>query len=298
MGLPVNIPWLDIEIVRGCFLNCRWCPLDKSKPYQFMKLDLYGKIINEMARVGAGYRQVDLFRGGEPFLYPDIKALLSILESEEFFNKTTICFFTNGMVIMQEQMKAIVESPLKAEIVFSIDGVGDKESFEYMRLGAQWETVQENIAMLSYLRKKAFYGGLKKIVISTIIPHKEAVPFSVPDREVIQETFKKEFFPLGVDEFQYRGIHRYNGQVIRDNMPPKGETHNACFFVKRGGISILVDGRVSACCGDLANKLILGDLKQETISEIYYGNKLISMRKAMLMGERSTLKICGDCDLQ
>lgn len=298
MKLPVNISHLDIEIVRGCFLKCRWCPLDKEQPYQFIGLDLFEKIISALHRVNGGYHRIDLFRGGEPFLYPDIKSLLSILECKGFTGKSIIGFFTNGMAIKHEQIKAIMESPLSIEIVFSVDGVGTRESFEYMRTGAKWKIVKENISLLSEAGKGSVYGGRKKIAVSTIIPHQEAVPFSVPQREEIQETFKREFRPLGVDEFYCRGIHRYNGQILIEGMPEKEMRNGPCCFVKRGGISILVDGRVSVCCGDLNNTLIVGDLRNETIEEIFYGRSLSSIKGMMLSGERSKLAVCGTCDLR
>ncbi|MBI4683348.1 MAG: radical SAM protein [Nitrospirae bacterium] len=298
MELPVNISHLDIEIVRGCFLKCKWCPLDKEQPYQFIGLDLFEKIINALHSVNGGYHRIDLFRGGEPFLHPDIKALLSVLERKNMSGKRTIGFFTNGMAFKNEQIKAVVESSLNIEIVFSVDGVGTMESFEYMRPGAKWEIVKKNISLLSEARKGSIYGGCKKIAVSTIIPHQDAVPFFVPQEEEIHEIFKKEFSLPGVDEFYYRGIHRYNGQVLIEGMPEKEIRNGACCFVKRGGISILVDGRVSVCCGDLTNTLIVGDLKNETFGEIFYGRSLSSIRGMMLTGERSKLEVCGTCDLR
>ncbi len=298
MKLPVNISHFDIETVRGCFLRCRWCPLDKNKPYQFMELDLFERIIDEIERAGAGYQRIDLFRGGEPFLYPDIRSLLSTLENRKMSCGRTAGFFTNGMALNNEHISAIVESPLNMEIVFSVDGVGTRESFEYMRLGAKWDVIKKNILFLSETRRGSAYGRLKKIAVSTIIPRQEAVPFQVPSKEIIYKAFKKEFMPLGVDEFYYRDIHRYNGQVYLDGMPDKEMRNGPCCFVKRGGISILVDGRVSACCGDLADTLIVGDLKNETLEEIFYGRRLLSIREKMLAGERFKLEVCGTCDLR
>jgi hypothetical protein len=296
--LPVNLPHLDIEIVRGCFLKCRWCPLDKSRPYEFMEIDLFEKIINELERVNGGYQRIDLFRGGEPFLYPDIKSLLSILECKGPSGGRTIGFFTNGMVIRHEQIEDVMGSSLKVEIVFSVDGAGTGESFEHMRPGAKWEKVRQNISLMSEARKGSTYGGQKKIAVSTIIPRQDAVPFPVPRREVICEAIKKEFSPLGVDEFYFRGIHRYNGQILMDGMPDMETRNGPCCFVKRGGISVLVDGRVSVCCGDLNNSLIIGDLSNGTLEGIYYGHRLSSIRERMLTAERSELEVCGTCDLR
>ena len=76
----------------------------------------------------------------------------------------------------------------------------------------------------------------------------------------------------------------------------KGERHGSCFFVRRGGISILVDGRVSSCCADMPGNLILGDLRKESLDAVYYGEEESSIREAMIQGDRSRLNICCDCD--
>lgn len=298
MKLPINLSHLEIEIVRGCFLKCRWCTLDREKPYQFMEVDLFKKIINELARVHGGYYRLELFRGGEPFLYPDIKSLISIIEQAGVFRDTILSFYTNGMVFKEEQMEAIVNSPLHFEVVFSIDGVGTPESFEYMRPGAKWETLKKKIVRLSSIRASSRYQIFKKIAVSTIIPRAEAVPFDVPCTEEIGRTVKEEFVPLGVDIFYDRVIHRWNGQIIKDGMPVMERRNGPCCFIKRGGISILVDGRVSACCGDMDNWLVHGDLNRQSLDQIYYSDALNEMREAMLLGERFRLDVCGACDLR
>ena len=298
MRLPVNLSHLEIETVRGCFLKCRWCTLDREKPYQFMEIDLFKKIIGELARVHGGYYRIELFRGGEPFLHPDIRGLISIIRQTGAFQDTILSFYTNAMVFKKEQMEAIVDSSLHFEVVFSVDGVGTPESFEYMRPGARWNTVRKKIEQLHRLKKGSRYEGLKKIAVSTIIPHAKAVPFDVPDVKEVTRRIKEEFTPLGADIFYDREIHRWNGQIILDGMPVPEKRNGPCCFMKRGGMSILVDGRVSACCGDMDNRLVHGDLNKEPLDEIYYSEKLVKMREAMLMGERFRLDVCGACDLR
>lgn len=55
---------------------------------------------------------------------------------------------------------------------------------------------------------------------------------------------------------------------------------DACpeIFDKR---SINWDGSVSACCGDYDNQLIVGDLNQETLKEIFHGEKIQKIRKIL-----------------
>ena len=297
MNLPVNIPYVDIEIVLGCFLRCRWCILDKERPYQFMGLDLFKKIIDELERARSGYERILLFRSGEPFLHPNIAGLLTAIEEKPAFSDIVVEFYTNGMVLSEEQVETLVTSPLNVEIIFSIDGIGDRESFEYMRPGAIWERMRDSIQRLAAARSASRYRNRKKLSVSTIIPHQEAVPFFVPPEEEIKRRFSAVFGLIGIDEFYYRGIHRWNGNHLVEKMPPPHEgRYGPCYFVKRGGISVLHDGKVSACCNDMEGNLLVGDLNHQSLAEIYYGQPLSMMREMMLQHRRNRISTCQNCD--
>jgi radical SAM protein with 4Fe4S-binding SPASM domain len=298
MKLPVNIPILDIEIVRGCFLDCRWCPLDKSNPYQFMDIGLFRKIIDEADQIGAGYSRLLLFRSGEPFLYPEIPELLSIIAEKKTFRDITVEFYTNGMIHSPNQVRAIMESPLNIEVIFSADGTGNRESYEYTRPGAKWDTLSETIGMLSRQRTLSIYRSRKKLSVSAIIPDPSSVPFTVPDEETIKERFSKTFIPLGIDDFYYRGIHRWSGTRHLDGMPCRdNKEKGTCHFIRRGGISVQHDGKVSPCCADIEGDIVIGDLNSQSLEEVFYGHELRMMRKTMISGKRNSLPTCAKCDL-
>lgn len=57
------------------------------------------------------------------------------------------------------------------------------------------------------------------------------------------------------------------------------------------------DGLVSRCCQDVYGNETLGDLKQNTIKEIFYGEKYMNYRKAMLEDNRCSLEYCNSCDV-
>lgn len=55
------------------------------------------------------------------------------------------------------------------------------------------------------------------------------------------------------------------------------------------------DLRVSVCCVDWAKQAVVGDLRQETLSEVWRGARLKEFRLAHLRGERHTLAACATC---
>ena len=59
--------------------------------------------------------------------------------------------------------------------------------------------------------------------------------------------------------------------------------------------SVNSDGSVSACFLDWSRKLIMGDVKKESIKEIWNGAKLRDFQKMFLRKKRKNHIICGKC---
>ena len=55
------------------------------------------------------------------------------------------------------------------------------------------------------------------------------------------------------------------------------------------------DGKVSLCCNDSLGQMTLGDLTQNSITEVWNNNKFAKIRSAMSYG-RQNIKLCANCD--
>lgn len=60
-------------------------------------------------------------------------------------------------------------------------------------------------------------------------------------------------------------------------------------------IFIRPDGKISLCCSDPYGKMTLGDIKENTLLEIWHGENYASIRRKMLIG-RSEIEYCKNCD--
>jgi radical SAM protein with 4Fe4S-binding SPASM domain len=57
------------------------------------------------------------------------------------------------------------------------------------------------------------------------------------------------------------------------------------------------DGSVVLCCADMFSQTIIGDLKSDSISEIWNGSKMKNFRKQMVGRKRFEVPLCQDCDI-
>lgn len=60
--------------------------------------------------------------------------------------------------------------------------------------------------------------------------------------------------------------------------------------------NITADGRVSMCCADLFFSVPMGNVKNESIIEIWHGDQFNKVRKSLLKGDRNTIETCRQCD--
>jgi radical SAM protein with 4Fe4S-binding SPASM domain len=59
-------------------------------------------------------------------------------------------------------------------------------------------------------------------------------------------------------------------------------------------VSVLADGRVVPCCRDINGDMILGDLNRQSLSEIWNGPAIRSLRRALAAGDRGN-PLCRAC---
>jgi radical SAM protein with 4Fe4S-binding SPASM domain len=60
-------------------------------------------------------------------------------------------------------------------------------------------------------------------------------------------------------------------------------------------LSVNSDGSVSLCFLDWARKLVIGDLRTETLKNIWNGERLFRYRMEHLEGKRKQDSVCGTC---
>ncbi|MEZ4986346.1 MAG: SPASM domain-containing protein [Saprospiraceae bacterium] len=74
---------------------------------------------------------------------------------------------------------------------------------------------------------------------------------------------------------------------------PKAAMHNHCWKLWHGAV-ITWDGTVVPCCFDKDATHRLGDLKNRSFKEIWYGAEYQAFRKTLFLG-RKYIDICTNC---
>ena len=287
-----------IETVGPCNLRCIGCPQTleeyrekKWKP-AFMDFGLYESILKQVKNLWRPIN-VGLYHTGEITLLPHDKFDLFLKTAKEILLTNegwdSVGFYTNGLLLDAERRQSIIRNHIDW-VRLSFDG-GDKEAYEKVRVGSDFEKVRENAIALA---REAEAAGHKMRLEIIFVPYTENEK-TVDQFHQIWEGSGWQHYTGG--SMNYGGLmteqvnsRRHVGQHVRR---PRFSVPCPRIYEQ---FSVLVDGRVSLCSADPMGKFELGDLNKQTIKEVWKGEVRRAMLKRHEDGDAKHYEPCGGCD--
>jgi MoaA/NifB/PqqE/SkfB family radical SAM enzyme len=133
--------WIQVEVSSYCNASCLYCPRTVYRDVwtnRHLSLTVFKKLLPAMANT----KLVFLQGWGEPFLNPDIFAMIALVKKVGCRVGTT----TNGMLLDDRRMNRLLETGIDI-ISFSVAGLD--ESNDTLRDGTRLQTVLDGIEKLS-----------------------------------------------------------------------------------------------------------------------------------------------------
>ncbi len=276
-ALPLAFPIsLNIESTNLCNLQCFFCPREESsKGIGSMDYDLFCKIIDECAAKGP-LKLINLHKDGEPLVHPRIYDMVRYIAdsgaAEEFG------FTSNGILLDEKREEKLIAAGLN-KISFSIDATSE-DAYERSKGRRKYGVVVENVRR--FLKNKPAHV-------------KVAVKFICMKENAGEEDEFVNIWQGSGAELILNEYHDWSGSVRDSSLHgilPISE--NACespFY----SLAVNWDGTVSVCCVDWDSQGLAGDVREQSLEEIWRGEKLRSMRKLHLEGRACEISACDGC---
>jgi len=262
---------LDIEASSSCQMRCPMC-LRRAIPNQksgAMDFRLYTKIVDECAQ--RGVYSIKLSWRGEPLLNPNIIKMVRYAKEKEIKD---VAFLTNGERLSENMAKDLIKAGLDW-ISFSIDGL--EETYERIRWPETFGGITRKVKFLKDYRDK---NGLKKPLIRV-----QTIWGAVKNNP--GEYF--EFWEKLADK-----VYIIADQLRYEIAPfPKNPNYMCAEPWRR--VVIGSNGIVPQCITDYDELNPLGDVKKQTIYEIWHGEKFNKLRESIKNGKLFNNKPCARC---
>lgn len=269
---------VKIELTSRCNFACGFCAHRMRTDKLNMEWDFYTRITQEM--LDCGVEELGLFYIGESLLCEFLPEAIRYAKKIGF---PYVFLTTNGSLMNEVKANAIMEAGLDS-LKFSYNNC-DPIQFRYITGMAPsvFESIKQNIKNTFAIRSRNGYKT--KLYASSIMydgAQQAKMVAAVHDiLPYVDEHYWLPLYSFGAQatekekELGYKPTPGNQGRIgaLRRPLP--------CWAVFKEG-HICVDGKLSACCFDIGERWIMGDLKTTPFMQAWNSEKFRQLREAHL----------------
>lgn len=279
---------LSIETTNRCNLHCIMC-LHHGKLYQGqadshpknMSIKTFKRLISEFVAMPGDIKIVTPHFQGEPLMYRYFKEAIDYIVGVKskliMYNITT-----NGMLLDKDTTNFLLSSPNIDSIAFSIDAAS-KELFEKIRVGANFDTVVNNVIYFIKERNRLGHHCLITINLVKMEENKTEIP------EFIR--FWTQFDKVQVQTSFCTDANGRIGDKYINWTPARKPCKTPTYFA-----IVLTNGDVIVCCRDHMYKMVMGNVNRDSLENIWNGAKYNALRKIHQIYAWRFHDICSQCE--
>ena len=285
MSRPKRFQKINIEISNICNLQCSFCP-EVIREHAMMPLDLFNHIIKQVAPLT---EQVCFHLMGDPLVHPHLQEFAAICAD----NLVPIFLVTNGVLLREKQAELLLH-PAFRQVCFSLhsfaDNFPDRDPSTYLdrifdfseRAFKQRPDLYINFRLWNLTRPVGTASQnqdlLKRIETRFGVQIEGAVDVRVSKSRKLKNRLYLHFDT----EFVWPSLE----------LPILG-IRGRCYGLS-SHFGILVDGTVVPCCLDKEASIPLGNVKEQSITDILADPRSQAILKGFKQG-RLIEDLCQRC---
>lgn len=271
---------ISIEVSSICNLSCSHCPphmkkySDQTRTHKHIDYDLFNRVMDEID--AHGKREIALHKDGETLIHPDIKEILNRVKKNV---PHKVYLSTNALSLSQELIDVIIENRIDV-INFSI-GASGEEFYRKVR-GRGFEKVIKNIH--NFLSKKEMSRWKPKVIVQII----DLPEYPEMKREIRE--FKKYWKKFDVEITVWKKLTwavLEGNTIFRYRYP--------CYSLWQS-FNINSNGIVTACCIDWKQELVIGNVFEQNIENIWRGKNINELRSKHIESGENEIDACRTCN--
>jgi len=274
---------LHIQTISYCNANCLFCAYPAVKDritHGIMEDRVYRKIIDEASHYNP--KRVALLLMNEPLLDKKLPDRIAYAK-EKLGDGTEVTITSNASILTPGVVNKLIDSGLD-RIKISIQGI-TPETYERV-MGLKYQRTFEGInRLIDTLKERK--ARKPKVVLSMV---------HVGHNEDELRRYKRYWRRKGIKATSVAFENK--GGNIQENMElhPCGlQSMERCYRFNRCAY-VLYNGDMIPCCADWSRSVVLGNVKEKPLKDIWHGEKLNGIRNAFLTGNRDLLPgICQHC---
>lgn len=298
-AMPVSTPFLvNIDPTNLCNLRCRFCPtghpelLEKfDRPRGVMDFELFTKVVDDLTKFPEKVKVLLLHKDGEPMINPRLGDMLKYAKEKDF---AEVMWLTTNMTLLTPKLaEEIVDSGVDF-IRVSVNHVTNQGYKDLTLTWGDYDKVRANTEMLYEIKTRK---------ASTMKIWAKLNDFDLTPEQI--EKFGRDFKDISDDhmlanpmgwtygqEFDFRlGVKTGLGQ---EGEVPLKENRVVCPYPFYRMV-VNFNGDISVCELDWTMSTVVGNARNESMWDIWNGERTHAFRLMMLEGRRWSHNACRQC---
>ena len=279
-----------LELVNRCDLECVMCYQGFRNDSEKFTIDenVLNKIFDDFKK---NKLSALMLTASEPLLYKNIEKVLKKAKEAEIMDTF---LFTNGSLLNKRNSEMILNSCITRMFV-SIDAATE-ETYNKVRIPVGKKRLQEKRLQILETKIKDFVAMRNSL--NKKLPLTRVSFVALEENQHEAEMFKKKWEGI-VDSVE---IQRETSVKLYDDLEElkkgkkykdKSDSYNC--NKPWGDMAIYSDGKVGPCCNLVGRMTPIGNIKDQSIYEIWNGSKMNKIREGFKNNSPNTIcKICID----
>ncbi|MEP9411491.1 MAG: radical SAM protein [Candidatus Brocadia sp.] len=269
---------IRIEVTTSCNYNCILCPREKlTRKIETMSFGLFKSIFDKINSETSQYNTLTFPGMGEPLLDESLDDKIIYAKKCGF----SVLILTNGSLLTVERFERLEDIGVESirvsmygdspESYNAVHGIKNKDLFH---------RIKQNLTSISKVKKNT-----KLLITYNVV-------------EDYNESTVKSWIEYWKDKVDLLEVWRPHNWVDGRNYRVVGhEKLKTCGRPFNTPLQVQVDGTVNMCCFDFNGKLLLGDLKKQTLKEIFESSMFKKIVGCHTIGNfTGSGLICENCD--
>lgn len=287
-AIPLATPLVVyVEPSGYCNLSCAFCPQGSAAvglKKAMMPVDLFKKMVDDIALFPGRIKLLRICGNGDPLTNPNLAGMLKYAFSRNVAEKIEL--ITNAVLFTPELIRCLPR--YLTRLVCSIEGLSSADYQRVCNTPVDFDRLLQTLDLL-YASRGACTVHIK-IHHEAVASAEQEARFFELFRNRCDEIYIEKLVPMWPQlstSFSSNEFRWGDGPVIR---------RRVCAQIFKG-VQVQADGEVVPCCVDWSRVNVIGDLYQESLSEIWLGKKLRKLQVEHLAGNKGILEPCKDCSM-
>ena len=267
-----------IETCSLCQGQCIFCPykdIRRGQETEYLGEDIVAKVLSEIRNYNV--KRISLFSNNEPLM--DLRIYEFVKMTSTMLPNVEITLSTNGILLSEQVVNKLYENGLTTFYI-SIPTLNSDDYKQIM--GIELDRV------LNQIRK--FYNTEQASMLRIAAPKA---------RSFDEFAFREEFRKNGIKVCPWDIEYVDSWQLDKEKLDKYFDSNSVSELCDRpmDQAVISANGNMTICCRDWRESVVLGNVKDNSIYEIWHGQKYRNIQELIGNCAYEDIAVCKDCTM-